>query len=101
MWFFLQSQCLFCSPVLCKTYFCCFYCRLFPRFFLKCIRNQLGVRHAFNKYDSDGSGNIDRSEFAALLRHIGVNFTATQFENAVTQLDPNDDGIDFDEFIDW
>ena len=59
------------------------------------------VRHAFNKYDSDGSGNIDRSEFAALLRHIGVNFTAAQFENAVTQLDPNDDGIDFDEFIDW
>ena len=62
---------------------------------------RLNVRLAFESFDEDASGFIDHDEFSHLLRSMGVVFTATQFQQALSQLDPNNDGIDFDEFLEW
>ena len=70
---------------------------------LVCLWDQgnFDVRLAFQKFDEDRSGFIDHDEFSHLLRSMGVVFTATQFEQALSQLDPNNDGIDFEEFLAW
>ena len=60
------------------------------------------VRKAFNNFDTNKSGNIDKSELAALSKILGHELTEEQLDTALKDLDLNEDGvIDFDEFARW
>ena len=60
------------------------------------------VRPAFQKYDKDGNGTIDRDELAALSLDLGSPLTEEELDIAYHSLDINKDGvIDFDEFSRW
>ena len=57
------------------------------------------LRAAFDAFDLDGSGGIDRGELSAMLRKLGFEWQGAHiFEMA----DTNGDGkVDFDEFVHW
>jgi hypothetical protein len=60
------------------------------------------VRVAFDKYDADGSGAIDKEELALLSKELGNELTDEELEKALKDLDLNGDGvIDFKEFSRW
>ena len=60
------------------------------------------MKIAFNKFDKDGSGSIDREELADLSKELGSELTEEQLKNALKDLDLNGDGvIDIDEFARW
>jgi len=65
----------------------------------------LRMTHAvamFRKYDVDGDGTIDVSEYAKLCEDMGHKQNARQLEEGLAKLDANKDGvINFDEFCDW
>ncbi len=63
----------------------------------KKFENELKI--AFNKFDKDGSGSIDKQELADLSKELGSELTEEQLQNALKDLDLNGDGvIDIDEF---
>ena len=54
---------------------------------------------AFDKFDTDGSGQIDASEFKELMKELGEEKTEYQIAQMVTEVDENEDGeISFSEF---
>jgi len=60
------------------------------------------VRPAFDKFDNDGSGAIDKKELQKLNEILGCPLTDEQTDIALLDLDLNKDGIiDFDEFQRW
>lgn len=60
------------------------------------------VKKTFSKYDTDGSGSIDKDELAVLCKELGCELDEDQLEEALIDLDLNKDGvIDFDEFSRW
>ena len=60
------------------------------------------VKEAFNKFDKDGSGAIDRDELAQVSAELGQPLSEEQLETALEDLDLNKDGvIDFGEFRRW
>ena len=60
------------------------------------------VKAAFNKFDADGSGAIDRDELAALSKDLGYELNDEELKNALRDLDLNKDGvIDLYEFSRW
>lgn len=60
------------------------------------------VRPAFQKFDKDGSGAIDRGELQALMKDLGQELDDDQTTRALRDLDLNKDGVvDFDEFTKW
>ena len=60
---------------------------------------QARLRHAFNQFDRDSSGSISSREMLQVLRLLGSNPTHAEFENILTAIDSNNDGIvDFREF---
>jgi len=60
------------------------------------------ARNTFKKFDKDGSGNIDRSEFELLLKALGAKFTIDEINLAINELDTDQSGeISQDEFITW
>lgn len=60
------------------------------------------LKIAFNKFDKDGSGSIDKDELAELSKELGAELTEDQLTNALKDLDLNGDGvIDIDEFSRW
>jgi len=60
------------------------------------------VTPAFEKFDKDGSGAIDRDELAQLSKELGHELNEEQLEAALVDLDLNKDGvIDMDEFKRW
>ena len=60
------------------------------------------LRAEFERVDADKSGAIDEDEFAALVRSLGVKFTAEQVAVAFLAIDINGNGeIDFGEFRAW
>ena len=60
------------------------------------------VRAIFDRYDTDGSGTIEHSEFRHMLKDLGVEMTHAEFQEAVTMLDSDHNGkIDFEEFLLW
>ena len=57
------------------------------------------MKIAFNKYDKDGSGSIDRYELDDFSKELGAKLNEEQLTNALKDLDLNGDGvIDIDEF---
>jgi Ca2+-binding EF-hand superfamily protein len=60
------------------------------------------VKVAFDKYDADGSGAIDKDELAQLSKELGHELTGEELEKALKDLDLNGDGvIDMKEFSRW
>ena len=60
------------------------------------------IRAAFNRYDLDGNGTLDRNEIEAMLRELKKKPpTKNQLNKIFEQADTNGDGaISFDEFVD-
>lgn len=60
------------------------------------------VLQAFNQFDADGSGEIDKDELAQLSAQLGAPLNDKQLKEALVDLDLNKDGvIDYDEFCRW
>ena len=62
------------------------------------------VLKAFKKFDTDGSGEMDSSEFASLAVELGTYppLKQEELDEAMRQLDNSADGkISFDEFWTW
>jgi len=57
------------------------------------------LRQAFELFDKDGSGYIDKDELAGLMAALGVELGESELANMYTEMDPSGDGqIDFKEF---
>jgi len=53
----------------------------------------------FEKADKDGSGHLDREEFASCLQDTALGFSPDQIGFVINETDKNKDGsIDFQEF---
>jgi len=60
------------------------------------------VRAIFNKYDADGSGELDLEEFGVFCQDLGEKFTPEQLEVALDEIDEDGNGtIEFEEFYKW
>ena len=60
------------------------------------------VKKAFNNFDTNASGTIDKSELADLSKTLGHELSEEQLDSALKDLDLNEDGvIDLDEFSRW
>ena len=60
------------------------------------------VRKAFDKFDKDLSGAIDKEELGELSKELGFELSEEQLTSALEDLDLNGNGvIDFDEFSRW
>lgn len=60
------------------------------------------VKAAFNKFDADGSGAIDKEELAMLSKDLGYELNEAELTAALVDLDLNKDGvIDLYEFSRW
>jgi hypothetical protein len=60
------------------------------------------VKAAFDHFDSDGSGFIDKAEFAALSSDLGEVLDDAELAGAIKAIDISGDGkISFNEFIRW
>ena len=71
--------------------------------YTEAVEDPEGVaRRAFRKFDLDCSGEIDRTEFIALLGHLDISLSKEELREAMDALDRNGDGtIGCDEFVDW
>ena len=59
------------------------------------------LKDAFNVFDSDHSGSIDRNELAQLMKKLGQALTDAQIDSLMEEVDANGDGeISFEEFKD-
>lgn len=68
------------------------------------LANQQRVlaKNTFQKFDADGSGAIDSSEFSNLVVSLGVEFTSDECEHAIQELDQDGSGlIEIEEFVSW
>lgn len=64
--------------------------------------NQKYLEQAFSKFDTDGSGKIDKDELKHLLAGEGIDniVPSDAIAAAVAEIDKDGDGeIDFDEFM--
>ena len=60
------------------------------------------VKVAFNNFDTDGSGGIDKKELGELSKKLGNELTEKDLDEALKTLDLNGDGvIDIHEFARW
>ncbi len=60
------------------------------------------MKAAFDHFDADGSGFIDKAEFAALSSDLGELLDDEELTAAVKEIDSSGDGkISFNEFIRW
>lgn len=60
---------------------------------------QAALADIFDSADEDGSGTLDREEFARCLREVAVDLTDDEINYLLANVDENDDGvIDFREF---
>merc|ERR1711871_585463 len=65
------------------------------------------LRHQFNKYDLDGSGEIDKDEFSCILRELikcknADDIPQERFDHYWREIDFDQSGVvDFEEFLLW
>jgi len=58
--------------------------------------------NTFAKFDVDGSGAIDVTEFSNLVLSLGVEFSEEEAEQAIAELDTDRSGvIELEEFVNW
>ena len=58
-------------------------------------------REAFNIFDRDGDGHIDKKELATVLRSFGHNLSSAEIDAIMKEVDTSNNGtIEFEEFID-
>ena len=59
------------------------------------------LRQAFELFDKDGSGSIDKQELKAVMQSLGQDLSESDLSTLYVQMDPSGDGtIDFGEFCD-
>jgi len=59
------------------------------------------LRQAFELFDKDGSGSIDKEELSAVMLSLGQDLSESDLATLYAQMDPSGDGvIDFTEFCD-
>jgi centrin-1 len=51
------------------------------------------VREAFNMFDSDGDGVINRTDLKVALNTLGFEFTDTEIERFIAEMDPAGTGV--------
>jgi len=62
----------------------------------------LDIRESFDRFDRDGNGMIDLSEFRELLEAIGSDLGRAEVEAAFDTIDTDENGmVDYDEFSKW
>ena len=61
------------------------------------------LRASFDKFDQDGGGSIDLSEFGKACKEIGKEFeNEDELQETMARFDQSGDGdISFSEFLDW
>lgn len=68
----------------------------------KKVKDVAEVKAAFDHFDADASGFIDKAEFAALSADLGELLDDEELAAAVKEIDVSGDGkISFNEFIRW
>jgi Ca2+-binding EF-hand superfamily protein/CRP-like cAMP-binding protein len=61
-----------------------------------------GFRDLFNQLDADQSGSLERDEIAALVSNLGRQFSSSELNAMMKQLDADGSGdVDFEEFREW
>jgi len=56
----------------------------------------------FNNFDSNKNGLLEFSEFAELIKHLGLNLEQEQLKDGFNKIDTdNNNLIDFEEFMAW
>lgn len=74
--------------------------------FLSLMKSRVGtrdpeqeLRDAFNFFDTDGSGAIDRKELKRLMKKLGQALTEAEIDAMMQEVDENGDGeISYEEF---
>jgi len=60
------------------------------------------VKRAFDKFDFDKSGSIERRELPLLMVALGMHLTPQMVDNVLIEMDVNQNGaIEFQEFFSW
>jgi Ca2+-binding EF-hand superfamily protein len=60
------------------------------------------IEELFEQNDTDGNGDIDFDEFAALMCDLDERMSPPSLEIGFREIDVNKDGrINFGEFLDW
>eukprot|EP00698_Gefionella_okellyi_P003918 TRINITY_DN13636_c0_g1_i1.p1 TRINITY_DN13636_c0_g1~~TRINITY_DN13636_c0_g1_i1.p1 ORF type:complete len:156 (-),score=17.52 TRINITY_DN13636_c0_g1_i1:154-621(-) len=63
-------------------------------------RQLVELRQAFTVYDKDGSGEIDSSELAHVLKQSGQQYSAQQIQAIIASVDTDHSGsLSFNEFV--
>ena len=58
------------------------------------------IREAFNMFDEDGSGDIDKKEFSKLVQTLGLQLNKKKINELIEEIDKDGSGtIDYDEFF--
>ena len=58
------------------------------------------IREAFNLFDTDGSGKIDRKELRAAMQSLGFENKNPTIYQMIAELEDLEKEIDFEEFLD-
>lgn len=68
----------------------------------KWITGEKDPREVFNKFDKDGSGEIDKDELRMVFNQIGKDASDREIDRVMTQFDIDGSGsIELDEFVDF
>jgi Ca2+-binding EF-hand superfamily protein len=60
------------------------------------------LREAFDHFDRDDNGVIDRAEFGDLCSHLGLEASETDIDAGFRAMDGNGNGVvEFEEFVAW
>jgi len=63
------------------------------------VMSDAALKQAFDAFDTDSSGSIDRTEMGAMVAKLGLPLSAQQVDELMAEADPDGNGeIDFEEF---
>eukprot|EP01043_Picozoa_sp_COSAG02_P055528 COSAG02_NODE_6450_length_3562_cov_4.810858_2_plen_602_part_00 len=61
-----------------------------------------GFQHLFNQLDADNSGSLERKEIEALVSSLGEQFSTSELNAMMKELDADDSGdVSYEEFRNW